>query len=315
MAAVSYNRFMSEVLEIYGNRRPATREKMRQVLAEFGALEGVRKTSDLKPVIVARWLAAHPDRRPATIDSLLRTFASAVMIGIESEYLTVSPIGKRSRWIHQLPRPGATEWHRTPEEIKRFLDLLDHEAAGGRFLDRRTRVLGYLYAFTGLRKMEGLGLRWIDVELEASLIHIRPHPARPLKTSSAEASLWIHPKLAPVLSDWRAWLERTWTYRATPWVFPNRTGVGVGFWQGGPPGSKPLDRIKAAGRRAGLDGLTILSFRKTIGTYARAWGLTPDELKRWLRHSGTGMQSYYREHDPTAERVELARIAGKIWPA
>jgi integrase len=246
---------------------------------------------------------------------LLRAFASAVVIGIESGYLAVSPIGRWKRWIQQLPRPGSTQWHRTPEEIKRFLDLLDHEAASGRFLERRTRVLGYVYAFTGLRKMEALGLRWIDVELEASLIHIRPHPGRPLKTASAEASLWIHPKLAPILSEWRAWLERTWTYRGTPWLFPNRTGVGLGFWHSGPPGSKPLDRIKAAGRRAGLENLTILSFRKTIGTYARAWGLTPDELKRWLRHSGTGMQSYYQEHDGAAQRVELARIAGKIWPA
>jgi integrase len=306
--AIPYGRFAAEVMEVYRGRRPATREKMRQALAEFGAVQGVKKTSDLRPVVIARWLAAHPARRPATADSLLRAFASAIAIAIESGYLAISPIGRRrSRWV-QVPPPGATERHRSPDEIKRFLDRLDAEAAAGGFIEGRTRAAGYLFAFTGLRKMEGLGLRWIDVELDQSLVHIRPHAGRPLKTATAEASLWIHPTLAPILDQWRAFVRRS------PWVFPNMTGRGLGYWHGGPPGDKPLDRIKAAARRAGVDGLTILTFRKTIGTYAGAWGLTPHELQRWLRHAGLGPQRYYREYDPAAERVELARIAGKIWP-
>jgi integrase len=302
---------MSEVLEIYGTRRPATREKMRQVLAEFGALEGVRRTIDLKPVAIARWLAAHPGRAPATVDSLLRSFVAAIGLALESDYLRCSPVGKRSKWV-RVPRPGSSDLHRTPEEITRFFDQLDLEAARGGFLAHRTRVLGYTYAYTGCRKMEALGLRWADVEFDRRVLHIRPHPLRPLKTDAAGAPLWIHPELAPILSSWRERLERTWTHRGTPWLFPNRTGTGLGFWHSGPPGSKPLDRIKAVGRRAGLEGLTIASFRKTIGTLAARWGIGRDELQRWLRHSKLETQRYYIEADPEGEYRALEAIAGKI---
>jgi integrase len=306
MPAVSYTRFVHEVLEIYQSRRPATREKMRQVLAEFGRLAEVRRTNDLKPVAIARWLAAHPGRAPATVDSLLRSFVAALGIALESDYLRRSPITKRSKWV-KVPRPGRTELHRTPEEITRFFDRLDFEAAAGGFLERRTRVLGYLIAYTGLRKMEALGLRWSDVELERGIIHIRAHPARPLKTDAAAAAVGIHPELEPILAAWRDELAGR-----GPWVFPNRTGAGRGYWVGGPPGSKPLDRIKAVGRRAGLEGLTIHSFRKTIGTLARRWEISRDELQRWLRHSKIETQRYYAEADPETDYRELGATARKI---
>jgi hypothetical protein len=62
------------------------------------------------------------------------------------------------------------------------------------------------------------------------------------------------------------------------------------------------------GRRAGVPGLTIASFRKTIGTYAKAWGLGQLELKALLRHSNVETQSWYDEEPVESLRPATAKI-------
>ena len=50
-------------------------------------------------------------------------------------------------------------------------------------------------------------------------------------------------------------------------------------------GHRPLDQVKAAGERAGVQGLSFLSFRHSFATNAASWGLTPEMVKRVLRHT------------------------------
>lgn len=98
-----------------------------------------------------------------------------------------------------------------------------------------------------------------------------------------------------------------WIPRCGPdWLIP---GVRLRCpWTGGLPGSKPTDQVKAAGRRVGIEGLTISAFRKTVGTLAKGWGLGPLELKAILRHTSVKTQAWYDEADVDELRPAIAKI-------
>ena len=98
------------------------------------------------------------------------------------------------------------------------------------------------------------------------------------------------------------WIPRT----DSPWLFPGvRRQVP---WRNGRPGTRPIDRLKSAGRDAGIEGLTFQSLRHTFATYARRlWGLSELELMTVLRHTSPGTQRAYvhslPEHGPLVQSV------------
>lgn len=306
MPSVAYSRFAAEVLALYSPpfRRAGTRTKMAQALAEFGSSKGLRRTSDITPVLISQWILAHQDRKPITNHSVMRSFRSACAYAKKMGYIKTSPFEYRppSDWIPVEPddSPDPVDKHHSAEEIARVLQLVDRDAAGGSWDAGRLQALIYVYAYTGMRKREALGLRKQDVDLERRVITIRSHSRRRLKTKASGAPIAIADDLAEVLARW---LPRT----GCEWVFPQKRLTGP--WNSGTPGSKPLDRVKDAGMRAGVPGLTIASFRHTIGTLAEGWGIGELELMRWLRHTKTSTQTWYRKH---ADRDTLQATAKKI---
>ena len=138
-----------------------------------------------------------------------------------------------------------------------------------------------------------------------SALTLQAHPEdgwKP-KTLKSAAVLPIVGPLAAVLADW---LPET----GCRWLFPGKKRQGP--WLYGGPGIRPLDQIKELGQRAGVPDLTIASFRKTIGTYAKSWGFSQLELKALLRHSNVETQRWYDEDEVEALRPATAKI---VFPA
>ena len=166
--------------------------------------------------------------------------------------------------------------------------------------------------FTGVRAAEALHLQAANVCLAKRTLTIAPTADWRPKTLKSSATLPLADELAEVLGGWlpRAAAPEFRPGRlkisGVPWVFPGKKLSGP--WTCGGPGVRPLDQVKALGVRAGVPGLTCLSFRKTLGTLAKSFGFGPLELKAWLRHSNIQTQSWYDEED-----VEVMRgSAGKI---
>ena len=304
MPAIRFARFADELESLYRPplRAPATYRQVHQAMREFAALPGVTTSAHLSPGKVAVWIAAFPDRSPARWGSMLRTLAVAAKFGVKSGYLQHSPFDFRppSRWLRaDATAPDRPTVHRSAEEIARVLDLVDAEAAEGSWQAGRLQALVYCYAFTGLRKGEALHLERADIDLDRLVLIVRPKPDWRPKTIASSARLPIADPLAAVLARW---LPRT----GCPWVFPGTKLRGP--WTGGCPGTKPLDRIRSAGERAGVPGLTILAFRKTAGTLAKQWGFSQLELKALLRHTSVQTQRYYDEDDVEVLRPAVSRI-------
>jgi integrase len=105
----------------------------------------------------------------------------------------------------------------TPDEIKRII-----AAADGRW-----RPLLLTAIFTGLRASELRGLRWSDVDLTKSLLHVRQRADRfnqigPPKTHAGERTVPLPPMVAQTLREWRLKCPKK---EGKLWlVFPNGDG-------------------------------------------------------------------------------------------
>jgi integrase len=303
MPAVTYSRFREEILDLYRppQRRKATLDKMSKVLREVADL-GVRRTSDLTPGLIVRWLADHAHRRPATNRSYLGSLRAAANIAKKMGWLRVTPWDVRADWIpaddeddaEPLPRR-----HLTVLEIVRLLDQADADALLGTWQAGRLQALVYTYAFTGLRKSEALGLLVADVCLPGHYLEIRGRRSRRLKTRSSRRRVAIHPELGVVL---RRWLPRT----ECEWLFPSIRRESA--WLNGGIGYRALDHVQALAGRCGIDDVTIQSIRRSIATHARRFGLGPLEVKELLGHSSEQTQSWYLEDDLDNQRAAIGKI-------
>lgn len=308
MPPVAFARFRSEILDLYRppHRRKSTHDKMRKVLDEFRDLPGIRRTSDITPGSIVSWIDAHDDRRPITNYTYLGAFRAAVNIAKKLHYVKVSPWEIRRDWFDWAdlePDPDeqpTTERHLTIAEIVRLLDLLDVEAIRGGWIEGRLQALGYLYLFTGMRKSEVLGLKQADVSLEQQYVRLRGRKKRRLKTRPSARFIPIHQELSPILQRWLPRCE-------SEWVIPGlRRKVA---WTGGSRGKKPLDAIRAAGERAGIEAVTIQDLRRSISTHAKRFGLGLLEVQDLLGHGATQTaREWYLEEDLADARAAIGKI-------
>jgi len=296
----TWRAFTTEVLSLYAPpmRRIATQRKMEMVLREFSQV--CHRVVDLAPSSVAAWIAAHPGRRPATVDSYLRSFRAACTYAIGAGYLKRSPFDFRSprQWIDwdvpELPPPV-----HPAEAIARVLELVDGEASAGDWRAARLRAVVYAFAYTGARRRELLALEVADVDLAAGTIRIGTNGRRALKTPGSAARIPVPPALADVLAGW---IPRC----GSTWLFPGVRRQGP--WLEGPTGEKALDQVKQLGLRAGVPGLTFQSFRHTFASLSEGWGIGELALQRVLRHTRIRTQLGYRHPLPEV----LRGVAGKV---
>ena len=161
---------------------------------EFLREQGLPALVEIRTPDLRRFLAAEAEHRPAP-SSQARTVAALrcfFRFCVESEYLEVDP-------AHVL---------RTPKKREALPDVLDRRELS-RLLDapwrdgiwtrhyagklERDRLLLALFAYSGLRRSELLGLDWDDVDLDRRLIRIR------WAKGGQQRAVPLHPGLVPLV--------------------------------------------------------------------------------------------------------------------
>jgi len=319
MRPIPFDRFKVELTLLYRSphRAPSTRRKLEQVFDLVEDLD-VKTTADLTPGLIARFIEARPPgQSPQTLAALLRVIRSmsnqAVMMG----YLRVSPFALRrvSQWVGRMPRPAAKQ-HFSREEIRRVLDLMRHDIettqGWAQWRSRRLYALTATVAYCGLRRNEALYLHAADIDLAGKVINLTDRGragGQRLKTAASEAPVPIPEALKPILSDWfdhRLDAPADFPIPPCPWLFPNLNRRGN--WTGGPPGTKPIDRLQATAKRAGVEGLTFLGLRHSWATHAEFHGYGPALIQRVLRHTSERTAADWYRHADVPNLVE--RVAG-----
>lgn len=315
MKAIPFERFRYKALELYpeSGYAPASIRAVLQILRELDELRTkqgakiVKTSADINGDAIAAWRKVHTKRSPARNRTLLRTLRPLTKFAVKKGFLAPEDDPFIDKTPHKWAWPGtkampkrSPKRSRTPEQIGGLLRLLDEEAKSGQWKAMRLRALAYCYAYTGLRKNEILMLPIACVDLSRRAFRIVETEDWAPKTIASAGSRPMADPLAGVLSEWIP-------HTGSPWVFPGVRRKGP--WKSGASGTKALDEIKAAAKRAGIDDFTILGFRKSLATHAFAMGISDDERRRQLGHTSVETAERWYE-DPVIE--EMRPIANKI---
>ncbi|WP_198368524.1 tyrosine-type recombinase/integrase [Roseomonas rosulenta] len=151
-----------------------------------------------------------------------------------------------------------------------------------------------LLVFTGMRRDEGLTLRWENVDLDAATIRLPDNKAgRPITLP-----------VAAIVRDMLA-LRREVVSASSPWVFPSAD----------PNKKHMLAPRKAMARVAKQSGVEVSphDLRRTFASIAEVTGGGGYTLKRLLNHAhGGDVTAGYVVLDPEALRPAVERIADFI---
>jgi integrase len=299
MPAIRYARFRAEVEELYQDPDIARKTylQMRQILGEFEAI-GIMKTSQMDELAIVRWKKAHPDRGSWRVRSLLLTWRAACNIAARKGYLRVSPftVRKMDHWIK--PAEPQCVGHHPLASIGLVMRHLRDRSAGS-WEDHRLYALAATVAWTGVRAGEAQHAMVADFRLFDGVLMIDPRRRR--KTRASAQPVPIAPALDAIV---RPWLPLAGSVHAFPGT-RRRTP-----WTGGSPGSKPLDRLKAAGLAVGVEGFTFQSLRHSWATHAEGpWDMTDPQIQRNLRHTTIRTSRHYRHADLPNLRVIGSKVA------
>jgi integrase len=259
-------------------------------------------TADLTTAGITRWMAlACPHRSPNTVIGLLGYVRAVASHAADEGLIDRQPSWRRLR--PRRTRPAKVR-HHPAHQVAALLEHLEAGAQSGAWTCRRLHALVSLVAYTGLRRDEALWLRRRDLHLPEGYIEVEPHHRRQLKTLESGQPVPVPPELRPILE---AWLPEIPAHR--PWVIPALRSEGP--WHGGGPGRRPIDHLKAAGGKVGIEGLTWRTLRASWATHAESlWGCTEEQIMRVLRQtSPETSRRHYRQADLDNLRAIGARVS------
>ena len=209
---------------------------------------------------------------PSTAKLVLIALSQIFRFGVRRGWTGVNPVmqlepGEKPRWRVE---------HVRILESADLAKLLAHT-------DDAHRPLFEFLAYTGLRIGEALGLRWCDVDLEGSVLHVcqqlsRYRKPKHLKTDHSRREVVLAPAVTRLLRE--RWLASPHK-GSDHLVFCKANGEPGDYWDAG-------RAFRAAVKGAGLHGegrLSLHSLRHAFASLLIAKGLNVVFVSRQLGHS------------------------------
>jgi integrase len=288
-----------------GERAPTTLERYKiQYCVHLSPTLGKRRVQSIRAEHVSRLLA---DLRRQGLDvASIYSILSRLMNRAVTPGLVVESPLKRLGEDERPKRAPKTKARRLEDE--QCSNLIKHALPS-------TRVLFALYAYTGLRQSEGLGLVWSDVDLEEGVLHVSKQLARKkrgepvrrvaLKSERGERDVELLPELVALLKRHKAKAFEHGHARPEDFVFS--TG------DGGPLFYRNVARdLGTAADRAGLNDredvprLSTHDLRHTAVSRWIAAGLDVVEVARQAGdHPDVILRVYAGEFERAKRRDEI----------
>ena len=207
---------------------------------------------------------------------------------MELEFLLKNPARKLA-----VPRSGkkAASLPLTPEQIPQVLFHLGN----------RERLIVRMFLVLGLRPGEMFALRWNDKQQNSLRIDssVTDGIEVETKTEGSDANVWLPASIETELKFWR---NTTKDAGPESFIFPSSRGTAVNT-------NNFLSRVlKAAGRKAGIEGITHQMLRRTCSTYM-AQITTVKDVQAHLRHSTAKTTlEHYIKSVPESVRVAVESL-------
>jgi integrase len=295
------------------NRRPATYNLYEQVIRLYlkpslgsAALSRltVRGTQDFCNRLLAQ---GHSVRKV----QLVRTVLSAALTRAVREEL----ISRNVARLVELPAWQRRDIHPwSPEEARRFLNAASSTSLYPAYL---------LLLVYGLRRGEVLGLRWQDVDLARSELHIRQQLGRvgreilegPVKTSAGRRDLPLLTIVSEALGHHQAAAQDLRVSAAASWhgrdddsalVFTTATGRPI-------EPSNFVRSFQATCGRAGVRIIAVHHLRHTTATLLKDLGVPVRDAQLILGHSRISITQEIYQHDTMDSRREALQRVEKLF--
>lgn len=233
---------------------------------------------------------------PKTVRNINQVISSALTFAKEQKLIISNPTDGCS-----LPKLEHREMKTlTAEQLQSFL----REAK-----ESGVYEMYYIELATGLRRGELLGLKWEDIDLTTSVIHIRRQVARingeiieaPLKTKNSYRTVSIGADAVGILMRQK---EKT----DSEYIFPSPTGGPIS------PDSV-LHMLHRVLKRAGLPKVRFHDLRHTFASLALQNGVDVKTVSGMLGHYSAGFTLDTYAHVTTAAQRQAASTMGNILSA
>lgn len=310
-AAVTWDEIKNLFERLYapGIKPKKSRNKIRQALAQ---LERHADTPGaVSEETVASYVAASLARgnQPATTNSVLAAMQLITKYLAAKQIIVADPfaLGLKFRRKSRHARSRADK-HLSIEDMRRVLDQADREWSEARglmprFRAGRTMALVWLLSHTGLRATEALCLK--RERVADGIVDVR-HDDQPegfCKTEASERRVALPDEAAERLRDWMLFSAALEGTRLFPCSRADRP------WLHGMTAHRPLGRVAALAERAGVTGVTLLSFRHSFQTHAASrWGFSAKEIQEVVGHTNERTQLLYEHEDVDNLRQLMKRV-------
>ncbi|MEZ4287780.1 MAG: site-specific integrase [Polyangiales bacterium] len=253
---------------------------------------------------VDRFISAHSDKSPKTVNNYLTLLISLLNLAVELMWMSHKPKIKKLKEEFQDFR-----YLRSVDEIWRFLDASKTEGQGF-FTFYATAV------FTGMRAGELAALRWSDIDFSTRLITVQRTYTGATKSGKVRYVPLLD-VLLPILREWKF-------QHPGELVFTNRDGA---MW--GQSGRVYQEIFKHVLETAGFPNRTVggkkrgyIVFHDLRHTFASHWMMAGGDifkLQKILGHQSIQMTQRYAHLAPTAFREDLkllgqARLGAEVIP-
>jgi integrase len=242
---------------------------------------------------IERWRSGLPDRLSVRTKNKLLTELGGIFKRAKRVWgLPVNPVLDVEP-LRERPRVDFEVY--SPEEVLALVRFAASEQDAAIFLTA---------AFTGLRRGELIGLRWRDVDFQASVIRVRraySYGALTVPKSGKARAVPLAPEVAQALA--RLSTRPLWTGEEDL-VFPGETGDFL-------DGSALRRRYTVAQQLAGIKALRFHDLRHTFGTRMIAVADIV-RVKEWMGHADIETTMRYLHFAPRPEDAALVAKAFRL---
>lgn len=269
--------FAREVLKRYGAPgKSRDRYKLiKACMTSLMSMEGLTTTEGLTDALAERLAENARGFSLSFAEYRIAAYKTIFRIAVE---LGAAPY---SSFIVHDRREAARDRDLSAEEVGRVLSHLG--AAAHLPEERRLHALAATVAYTGLSRDEVLRLRVDDCDIRAGTIRIRGRSSRDTRLRHTVVS--VEPRLAQILGPWLALAK-------TPWAFPDDGGTGQWSLKAR---DNLKERLRTAGLRAGVVGVTFRSLRRACIAHAS------EPRRHRLPGPGEAIRLYGKDKPPLTE--------------
>jgi integrase len=204
--------------------------------------------------------------------------------------------------------PEMKAW--TGDEVRIFIESVS---------DHRWAAIWALMATTGMRRGEVLGLRWSDVDLDASTVRVAATRIRfgatvtasTPKTAAGVRSIAIGPMVAAQLRAWRKTQSEERLVMGAGWM--NDGNLVVTLADGSAPNPESFSNLfNKRAKRAGLRPIRLHDLRHSYATAALAAGIPVKVVSQRLGHADIGVTLKVYAHVMPGDDAAAAIVADQL---